>query len=212
MPFKVYVDSRFRRDTGGDNNNCEFTVELSHPIQVRGRAYVDVILVPNTFYVVRTGENDRLHLRENASTYRIAVIKEGQYNAITLKDALLVALNTGKTMSGNYTASFDDQSNKYTIGNLDNTATFHIYPTKWLKANAPTWNAYVSGVAVPQISAANLMDIGSILGFNTSEILSGNDSVAIVSPDVVNLLPISFSYEVASVRGMMQSVQMVRRT
>jgi hypothetical protein len=189
MPFKVYVDSRFRQDTGGSNTNCEFTVELPHPIQVRGRAYIDVILVPNTFYVVRAGENDRLHLRENASTYRIAVVAEGQYNAITLKDALLVALNTGKSMTGNYTASFDSLSNKYTIGNLDDTATFHVYPTKWLKANASTWNSFASATAVPQISGATLMDIGSVLGFNSWEILSGNDTVAIVAPDVVNLLP-----------------------
>ena len=86
MPFKLYVDSRFRQETGGSTSDSEFSVELPHPIQVRGRAYVDVVLVPNTFYVVRTGENDRLHVRENAATYRICTIAEGQYNAMTLKD------------------------------------------------------------------------------------------------------------------------------
>ena len=68
MPFKLYVDSRFRQDAGGSQSDSEFTVELPHPIQVKGRAYLDVVLVPNTFYVIRAGENDRVHIRENTST------------------------------------------------------------------------------------------------------------------------------------------------
>ena len=72
MPFQLYCDSRFRKDTGGGNSDSEFTIELPHPIQVKGRAYVDVVLVPNTFYVIRVGGNDRFHVQENTSTYRIA--------------------------------------------------------------------------------------------------------------------------------------------
>ena len=77
MPFKLYVDSRFRKDTGGSNSDSEFTVELPHPIQVKGTAFVDTVLVPNSLYVIRAKENDRLHVREtldNASTYPICTI------------------------------------------------------------------------------------------------------------------------------------------
>ena len=98
MPFKVYVDSRFRQDTGGSNSDNEFTVELPHPIQVKGKAFLDTVLIGNTFYVIRTGENDRFHVREDASSYRIGTVAGRQYNAITLKDALLTALNTGRTI------------------------------------------------------------------------------------------------------------------
>ena len=103
MPFKLYCDSLFRKDTGGSNSDSEFTIELPHPIQVKGKAFVDTVLIPNTFYVIRTGENDKFYVRENASTYRVCTIAQGQYNAVTLKDALLVALQTGKTISGDYT-------------------------------------------------------------------------------------------------------------
>ncbi len=78
MPFKLYVDSRFRQDTRGNSSDSEFSVEFPHPIQVKGRAYRDVVLVPNTFYVIRAGENDRVHVREGASTYRVCTIAEGQ--------------------------------------------------------------------------------------------------------------------------------------
>lgn len=130
MPFKVYVDSRFRQDKGGSQSDSEFTVELPRPIRMKGRAYVDVVLVPNTFYVIRAGENDRLHVRENASTYRVCTITEGQYNAMALKDALPTALDTGRSMTGQYTVTYNVTTNKLILGNLDVAgATFHVYPT-----------------------------------------------------------------------------------
>ena len=79
---------------------------------MKGRAYCDVVLVPNMFYVIRANENDRLHVRENASTYRVCTMAEGQYNAMTLKDALLTALNTGRSMSGQYSVTYDVTTNK----------------------------------------------------------------------------------------------------
>ena len=85
--FKLYVDSRFRQDVGGANSDSEFAIELPRPINVTGRAFVDTFICPNSFYTIRAGENDRLHVRENISTYRICIIAEGQYNALTLKDA-----------------------------------------------------------------------------------------------------------------------------
>ena len=157
MPFKLYVDSRFRQQTGGSASDAEFSVELPHPTQVKGKAFVDTVLIPNTFYVIRTGENDRIHIREDASTYRIVTIAEGQYNGITLKDAILTALNTGRSMIGQYTVTYDTPTHKLIIGNLDATATFHIYPTAWLKANSATWNA-AAGSSL-QIDASNLIDL-----------------------------------------------------
>ena len=190
MPFKLYVDSRFRQDAGGSQSDSEFTIELPHPIQVKGRAYIDVILVPNTFYVIRTGENDRLHIRENTSTYRVATIAEGQYNAITLKDALVTALNTGRSMTGQYTVTYDVTTNKLIIGNLDSAATFHVYPTGWLKANASTWNTASFAAGGPTIDVNNLMDAGSVAGFATgTAILNGNVSTSVTAPDVVNTQP-----------------------
>ena len=159
MPFKVYADSRFRQDTGGSNSDSEFTIELPHPIQVKGKAFVDTVLIPNTFYVIRAGENDRFHVRENASTYRVCTVAEGQYNAMTLKDALLVALQTNKTISGDYTVTYDTTTNKLMIGTLDATATFHIYPTAWLKANAATWNTNSFAGGGPTIDASNLREL-----------------------------------------------------
>ena len=191
MVFKIYRDYRFRQETGGSNSESEFSIELPHPIQVKGRAYVDVILVPSTFYVTRTGENDRVHVRDAAATYRVCTIAEGQYNASMLKDALLIALNTGRSMTGANSVSYDVPTNKLVIGNLDATATFHVYPTALLKADAnKSWNVPSFATGGPLVDAENLMDAGSATGFATgSSILSGNISTTVTAPDVVNCLP-----------------------
>ena len=190
MPFKLFLDSRFRQETGGNSSDSEFSIELPHPINVRGKALVDTILIPNSFYVIRAGENDRLHVRENASTYRIVTLAQGQYNAMTLKDSVLAALQNGKSIAGNYTVTYDTTTNKLIIGTLDPTASFHVYPTVWLKANTNTWNTASFAGGGPTIVASNLMDAGSVTGFATgSAILSGNVSTNVTAPDVVNCLP-----------------------
>ena len=88
MPFKLYVDSRFRQETGGSSSDSEFSIELPHPINIKGKAYVDCCLIPNSFYTIRAGENDRVFLGETVSgttTYRIVSIAAGQYTAYSLK-------------------------------------------------------------------------------------------------------------------------------
>ena len=187
--FKIYVDSRFRQDVGGVNSDSDFAIELPRPINVSGRAFIDTFICPNSFYTIRAGENDRLHVRENISTYRICTIQEGQYNAITLKDALLVAIQTGRSIPGDYVVTYDIPTNKLVISTLDATASFHIYSTAWLKANANTWNTASFGAGGPTIDAKNLMDVGSVVGFATGGILSGNITTTVTAPGVVNVLP-----------------------
>ena len=194
MPFKLYVDSRFRVQTGGSSSDTEFAIELPHPLQVKGKAFLDTCLVPNTFYTIRAGENDRVHLRETVSGtahYRIAQIVEGQYNAITLKDALLAAIQAGRQLAQDYVVAYDIPTNKLVISNLDANASFAIYPTGWLKANAATWNA-AAGTGL-QIDPRNLQDAGSVLGLATgASILHGgpsNPSLVVTAPDVVNCQP-----------------------
>ena len=190
MPFKIYVDSRFRKDTGGAQSDSEFSIELPHPIQVKGRAFIDTCLVPNSFYVIRAGENDRIHLREGIDTFRICTVAPGQYNAITLKDAVLAALQAGKAMTGDFVVTYDVPRNKLLIGTTDTAATFHIYPTAWLKDNAADWNTPSFAGGGPLVDANNLMSAGAVTGFATgAAVLDGQLSTPVTAPDVVNCQP-----------------------
>jgi len=190
MPFKLYLDSRFRKDTGGAESDTQFSIELPHPIQVKGKAFIDTCLVPNTFYVIRAGENDRLHVRENASTYRVCTIAQGQFNALTLKDAVQAALTAGKTITGQYSVTYDIPTNKLVIGTTDATATFHIYSTAWLKANASSWNTNGFAGGGPTTDVGNLMSAGSVTGFATgAAILNGSAASTVTAPGVANCQP-----------------------
>ena len=191
MPFKIYVDSRFRVDKNGADSDTDFSIELPHPLQVKGRAFVDVCLVPNTFFTIREGENDRLHVVEDVNNqpyFRIAVIAPGQYNAITLKDALVEALNFARVIGGQYTVTYDVPTNKLHINNLDSTDTFAIYPTTWLKENAGLWNGVAP--ANKQINANDLRDAGAVTGFTLGAILQqSGPQVLVKATEAVNTQP-----------------------
>ena len=194
MPFKLYVDSRFRVQTGGSSSDTEFAIELPHPLQVKGKAFIDTCLVPNTFYTIRAGENDRVHLSETVSNtvhYRIAQIAEGQYNAITLKNALLAAIQTGRQHALEYVVEYDIPTSKLVVYNLDPGASFGIYPTGWLRANAALWNG-VAGAGL-QIDPRDLQDAGAVLGSGTGTSIlfggPGNPSLVVTMPQACNVQP-----------------------
>ena len=192
MPFKLYVDSRFRQDTGGGNSDSEFSIELPHPLNVKGTAFVDVVCLANSFYTIRAGENDRLHVGEIVSlvtVYRIVEIPEGQYNALSLATALQTVLNTNRAITGQYAVDYDVPTNKLVIQNLDTSSLFQIYPTAYLKENAADWNALAP--STKQINALHLMDCGAIVGFaqGKSIITTSQPTNTIVAPEVVNCQP-----------------------
>jgi len=124
MVFKLYVDSRFRVDNNGSDTN--FAIELPHPIQVKGRAYVDCCLIPNTFEVIRQGENDRVFLAETVGTpsvthYLIATIAHGQYSAYGVAAAMATALNAVTQQAGQYTVTYNPLSARLDITNSSTT-------------------------------------------------------------------------------------------
>ena len=86
---------------------------------------------------------------------------------------------------GDYTVTYYVPINKLIIGTLDAAASFHIYPTSWLKANSGTWNtmsfASMAGYGGgPTIDPSNLMDAGSVTEFATgASIISSNISTDI---------------------------------
>ena len=89
MTWKLYLDSRKRVKGARHDSDSSFTVQLPYPITVSGKAYVDVVLLSNTFYTIRVGEHDRIYVDElDSHMRRVVMIPPGQYNAFSLKDAL----------------------------------------------------------------------------------------------------------------------------
>ena len=187
MPFKLYVDSRFREDVPGATD-CDFKVQLPHPIQVSGKAFVDVVLVPNTFFTVRANDNDRFYLREGTIDFRVAYISPGQYNGYTLATALAAALNfqSGLATAGfSYTVQYLPEKNRLQISNGSATP-YYIYSIQSLLANPASWNTPAAAAGKPTIDPKNLMHAHSVCGFFSGHTLT---SAVTEGYDMVNLLP-----------------------
>ena len=194
MPYKLYVDSRFRVQAGGSNSDAEFSVELPHPIRVKGKAFVDCFVCNNSFFSIRTGENDRIHIGEGTTgattiNYRIATILHGQYNATSLKSALQTALQTGKTITANYTVDYDDVTGRMKVG-LDGTGNeaFTIFPADLLKDEPFSWNGFQSNPAL-LIDPKNLRDSGQVTGFDGPALFVGDALTDTIAWESINVQP-----------------------
>ena len=194
MPFKLYVDSRFREDVPGATD-CAFKIQLPHPIVVSGKAFVDVCLVPNTFYNVRVNETDRFYIQEDGpnpgdpQTFRILQLTPGQYNAETLRSQLETALNYQSTIP-NYTVQYQLSTNKLQVANTSGTA-FYIWPDQALKRDPDNWNTPSQIFGGPTVNPNNLMSAMSICGFASGDnYLQGPGNIT-NAPDSVNTLPYS---------------------
>ena len=186
MPFKIYIDSRKRVTNSKRDSDSDFAIQLPYPISVSGKAYIDVVLLTNAFYTIRTGDNDKIYLDELASkTKRIATIAEGQYNVYELKDQLVIALNANKNIAGQYRVTYLTLQNKFQVdilspGTNDN---FRIWPENYLYQNADEWVS-----VFPALNKNDLHTANSQCGFLEGG-LSGAYSQAIISPNAIDVTP-----------------------
>ena len=183
MPWKLYVDSRKRVKGARGDTDSDFAVALPYPVAVSGKCYIDVVLLSNNWYTIRAGECDRIYLDENdAATKRVATIAPGQYTVLTLKDALVVALNTNKAIVGQYQVTYAQATNRFEIAvvNADATSVFRIWQEEYLKTHAADWSGVVS------LSADNLRSANRACGFLGDTFLSGTGAAVAApgSPDV----------------------------
>ena len=61
------------------NTDSDFAIQLPYPITVSGKCYLDCVLLNNSFYSVRSNDNDKIYLDEtSARVKRVATIAAGQ--------------------------------------------------------------------------------------------------------------------------------------
>ena len=117
MVWKLYIDSRRRVKGSRGDSDSSFAVALPYPITASGKAFIDVCLICNSFYTIRTGENDKIYLDELVGkTKRVITLEAGQYQIYELKDALVVALNgIGKLLTGQYACTYVTSKNRFEL-------------------------------------------------------------------------------------------------
>ena len=183
MPWKLYIDSRKRVAGARGDSDSDFAVQLAYPITVSGKAYIDMVLLSNSFYTIRTGENDRIYLDENAAqTKRVVLLAAGQYNVFELRDALLGALQNGKAITGQYRITYLVNTNRFKIDIVNPAATdqFRIWSEKQLVANSTAWLSFTGGV---------LRSANRPCGFLDGTYTAGTDVLAGTAPNAPDVQP-----------------------
>ena len=193
--MKLYVNSKSR---ASGTHDADFAISLPRPLVIRGRqkAFIDSVILSNSFYTIRFNENDQIYLREDVSVFRIITIPEGQYQAFSLRDTILAQLQNGNTLGGNYTVDFSIVTQRLTI-NQTGLGTFHIYSGQLLKNNLSVWNDAATtamGAAAPLITTLRSSD--GVTGLVGDALLSGagpnaGSTIPLVAIDAVNVQPYS---------------------
>ena len=175
MTWKLYIDSR-KRVRGSDS---DFAIQLPYPIQVSGKAYVDVVLLSNNYYTIRAGECDRIYLDENdVATKRVAILAPGQYTVLELKDALVATLNLNKAIVGQYQVTYLTATNRFQLAIVNPAATdvVRIWQEEYLEENATDWASVIS------LAANDLRSANRACGFLHGTFLSSTGTAA-TGPD-----------------------------
>ena len=178
MPWKLYVDSRKRVPGARGDTDSDFAIQLPYPIEISGKAFVDVFMLTNNAHTIYSG-NNRIYLDEgSAQTKRVAILAEGQYNIFELKDALVVALNNNKTITGQYRVTYLPTPNRLQIDlvNPASSDSFRIWQDDQLKAQTAAWQG------ITTISADNIRSANQVCGFTGNGILVATSNQVVIAP------------------------------
>ncbi len=186
MPWKLYLDSRKRVKGARGDSDTDFAISLPFPITVSGKAYIDVCLIPNSFYTIRTGENDRIYIDENAGqTKRVAIIAAGQYNIYELRDQLVIALNANRAITGQYSCTYVAASNRFALTIVNPAAgdQYRIWQEEYMKTNWGQWTGVTS------LSATDLRSANRPCGFLDGTTINGTNVLAAIGPNSPDVQP-----------------------
>ena len=189
MTWKLYIDSRKRVKGARGDTDSDFAIQLPYPITVSGKAYCDVVLLGNSFYTIRTGDNDRIYLDELAAQWpRVATLTAGQYSVYELRDALVTALNANKLVTGQYAVTYATSTNRLVISltNPASTDQYRIWQEEHMKANFNVWTG-VTGAT--NISANNLQSANRPCGFLDGTTIQGTNVVSATAPNAPDVQP-----------------------
>ena len=116
---KIYVSSSHR--TSGTSTN--FRYELAQDQECPSECHVAVtsISLPNAFYSIQQGVNDKLYIYEKHATVesssqnRIITLTSGQYTSTALNAAIQQGLNTNALGSAAYSCNYNAVTQKISI-------------------------------------------------------------------------------------------------
>ena len=163
--MKIYVDSRHRIS----GTNEDFVWQIPESVDIpNSQCYIDCVLVPNVFFTILTGSNDKIRFLDEIVASaggaaviwsRQAVIPPGQYNGFTLATAVQTAMQAASNFYTQLTVTYDVASSKLKVSlSAPHDSQVRIYPDAALEA----WNS-AQGVYI--VDLLDTQSAGKVCGF-----------------------------------------------
>ena len=188
---KIYCDSR-NRVSGTDE---DFVWQIPESIDLpESLAHIDVVLVPQVFWTIRLGQNDKIRFLEDIATtpggaatiYPCqATIPPGQYNGVTIAEALQTAMRAVSNMTPTHlTVTYDTLRAKLKIATTaPNDSQVSIYPDGLLIDG--TWNQQSQGNFT--VDPNDLQSAGKVCGFLGNVRIAANTTTDAYGDSVVDV-------------------------
>jgi hypothetical protein len=188
---KIYVDSRHR--IGGSNE--DFVWQLPESVEIpESLAYVDVCLVPNVFWSIRPNVNDQIRWLEDVVTVENgsttvyahqATIPPGQYNALTLAEAMQTTMRTDTNLTPTDIAvEFNIASSRLQITCSDLYSQINIYPDGLLTGVSGNFNDAQGSFT---LDPTNLQSAGKVCGFLGTARITASLSIVGLGDSVIDV-------------------------
>jgi len=100
-----------KEKSSGTNQN--FKIKFSNPIENIKGVKISKISIPNSWYSVMTGINDKIYFTE--TTNWVATLTQGVYTFADLATMISTAMNTAYTTDNNFSCTFSSLTYKYTV-------------------------------------------------------------------------------------------------
>ena len=188
---KIYCDSRNR----ASGTNEDFVWQIPESIDLpESLAHIDVVLVPNVFWTVKAGYNDKIRFIEDivlipGGTATItpveATIAPGQYNGLSLAEAVQTAMRAVTNLTPTtLTVEYDSIKAKLKISTTDPHSQINIYPDGLLTAGADNFNLVQSTFV---IDPNDTQSAGKVCGFMGDERISVSNAIVGFGDSVVDV-------------------------
>ena len=119
---KIYIDSRNRSSDSKSSTDFYIDLPININLEPNTSFYLTDITIPVSFYTIESGRNNNVYFTKGDHHYHRRSIPEGNYNTITLNQAIATAMNTAYPLTGGahptkFTANPDFNNNKIGISN-----------------------------------------------------------------------------------------------
>jgi hypothetical protein len=136
---KIYIDSKFRRRDSVNSSN--FKIELPYTLKMSDNTifYIDDVSIPNSWYTVEDGVNDKLYVRVVNSSAIVAdhtlTLTSQNYNGTQLASEISTKLTASS--AGTHSCTFDPQTQKISLSFTNQKV--RLFTDSELKAGGISW-------------------------------------------------------------------------